>query len=126
MKKTLILLLAIILILPITIKAEINKKEIKVTDYYDISEFFTDQEINRVYSTKEKVAEIKNNELVLHKLGKTDLIYEDNENYKVIHLTVTEKGLGYNPKTSATSVFAVLLGAILITSLVTFKKKSYY
>ncbi len=126
MKKTLILILAIILIFPLTINAEVNKKEIKVTDYYDISEFFTDQEIGRVYSTKEKVAEVKDNELVLHRLGKTDLIYEDNDNYKVIHLTVTEKGLGYNPKTSATSVFAVILGAVLITSLITFKRKSYY
>ena len=61
MKKTLILLLAIILIFPLTIYAEERtKKEIKVSDNYDLSEFFSAKELNKVYSTKPSVADIKN------------------------------------------------------------------
>ncbi len=143
MRKTLILFLAIILIYPFTIYAysdhDNGKKEnydeqelsdesltktINIKDNYYLEEFFSTEEIKDIISTNPDVAEVKNTELVLHKVGKTDIVYEDDTNYKVIHLTVTKDSLDSNPKTTGTTVFAIILGVVLILSLVTLNRKT--
>ena len=96
---------------------------LKTTENYDLKTFFSQQEISHLFSTNPDIAEIKNNQLVLYKAGTTDIIYEDNTTYKVIHLRVTESALGKNPKTSNTSVFTIILGVLLIVVLIIEQRK---
>ena len=95
----------------------------EVNDTYDVSEFFNREEIKNVVSTNPEIAEIKKKELVVYKVGKTDLIDKDND--KVLHLIVTNGSIFRNPKTTATSIFAIIVGVSLITIL-TFSKKKYF
>lgn len=99
------------------------EKELKISDSFDITTFFTSEEINHAFSTKPAIADIKNGKLVLYRVGQTDIIFENDTTYKVIHLTVTQEALSGNPKTNSSSAFAVLLGSLLITALVIEKRK---
>ena len=137
MKRSLFLLLAIILVLPCIVFGKTISKissdaytyekditiEMEVNDTYDVSEFFNREEIKNVDSTNPEIAEIKKKELVVYKVGKTDLIDKDND--KVLHLIVTNGSIFRNPKTTATSIFAIIVGVSLITIL-TFSKKKYF
>ena len=145
MRKTLILFLAIILIYPFTIYAysdhdngkkenydeqelsnESINKTLNIKDNYYLEEYFSTEELKSVISSNTDVAEVKDNELILHKVGKTDIVFEDDSNYKVLHLTVTKDALDSNPKTTGTTVFAIILGVVLILSLITLNRKTDY
>ena len=99
------------------------EKELMLEDNYDVSTFFVGEEVTKVHSTDKSVAEIVDGKLVLYKVGTTDLIYEDDLTYKVIHLRVTNEMISNNPKTTRVSIFASLLGLALITALVIEKRK---
>ena len=99
------------------------EKEVEIQETYNVSTFFREEEISKVFSTKPEIAEIVNGELVLYRVGATDLIYEDDTTYKVIHLTVTQEALSGNPKTRNTAIFTILLGLLLITSMIALQKK---
>ena len=99
--------------------------ELEKTEGYDLKSFFTEQEIAKLFSLNPEIAEIKNNQLVLKKAGTTDIIYEDNTNYKVIHLRVLESLLEKNPKTNTTSVLTILLGTLLIISLLIEQRRKW-
>jgi len=137
MKRSLFLLLAIILVLPCVVYGKTISKissdaytydkditiEMEVNDTFDISEFFNREEIKNVVSTNPKIAEIKKKELVVYKVGETDLINKEND--KVLHLIITNGSIFRNPKTTATSLFAIILGVVLV-SVLTFSRKKFF
>lgn len=103
---------------------ESKSKTINIKDSYDVTEFFSTTELNTVFSTDPDIANIKNNKLELYKAGKTDIIYEDDFNYKVLHLTVTKDRIFSNPKTAANTIIAIVIGLTLIIVLSISKKKN--
>ena len=137
MKRSLFLLLAIILVLPCIVFGKTISKissdaytydknitvEMEINDTYDVSEFFNSEEIKEVISTNPKIAELKRNKLKVYKAGETDLVNENTN--KTIHLIITEGSIYRNPKTTATSVFAIIIGVILV-SVLTFSKKKFF
>ncbi len=107
----------------LTIENDSIEKTIKLDEAFNVSTFFREEEISKVFSTKPEIAEIVNGELVLYRVGTTDLIYEDDTTYKVIHLTVTQEALSGNPKTRNTMIFTIILGLTLIISMIAFQRK---
>ncbi len=102
-----------------------KEKKVMLMGSEKIDDFFTKTELNNIYSSDESVAIIKNGELVLYKVGNTDLIYEDDFTYKVVHLTVTNDSLSNNPKTGRATFFATILGIILLISMIVEGRKIY-
>lgn len=102
-------------------------KEIKLKDDYKLSAFFNEEELPNVFSTNKEVANIVNNELVLYKVGNTDLIYENDFNYKAIHLKVTDdllhnETIPKNPNTR-NNIILLLILCIMLLSIIPFRKK---
>lgn len=128
MKKNIIVLLTIFLLVPFMVQAkadyntEQNKNsiedEVKLGEEYDISFFFTTNEIKQLTSSNPNVADIKDNHLEIYKAGYTNIVYEDDTTYKVIHLAITDDEIIGNPKTARASIFATLLGLVLITAII--------
>ena len=128
MKKNIIVLLTIFLLVPFMVHAkadyntEQNKNSIEESvmlgEEYDLTDFFTTKEIKKLISSNPNVAEIKKNHLEIYKAGYTNIVYEDDTTYKVVHLTVTDEMVERNPKTARVSIFATLLGLVLITALI--------
>ena len=100
-----------------------QEKEVLITDKVNISDYFKETELASAFSTKPEIAEIKDGKLILYRVGTTDLIYEDDLTYKVIHLTVTDEALSGNPKTHSTLIFTIVLGLFLIVSMLAFEKR---
>jgi hypothetical protein len=99
----------------------LKEKELnlKLNEKYEIKEFFTDEEISKIVVTNPEVAGVSENGLILYKVGETDLIYEDDFNYKVIHLIVTEDML--NPNTN--DALFILIGIFAISFVVVYLLK---
>ena len=104
-----------------TLLGELKEKELnlKLNEKYEIKEFFTDEEISKIVVTNPEVAGVSENGLILYKVGETDLIYEDDFNYKVIHLIVTEDML--NPNTN--DALFILIGIFAISFVVVYLLK---
>lgn len=108
-------------------KLEINNQtksiKIKTNEQYNIKEFFSTTELRNVFSTNPKIADIKDNQLVLYRNGETDLIYENDETYKALHITVTKDSIISNPKTNNSLILNILLGILIITTLLVLPTK---
>lgn len=110
--------------LVITTKEE--NKELKKHEKLDLTTFYTKRELSQVFSSNPEVADIKDEELILYKVGETKLIYEDDFTYKAINLKVTEDDLNKNPntKTSLYIIVSFILLNIIIVYIVFNKKKN--
>lgn len=91
------------------VNKKITKKTLKINDEYDITSFFLEDELLNVFSTNPEVADIKDGKLVLYKVGKTDIIYENIDNYKALQLNVIDNYLPKNPKTHKNIIILLLV-----------------
>ena len=78
-----------------------------------VAGFFTEKELKQSFSTNSDVADVESDGVVLYKVGKTDLIYEDYTTYKVMHLTVEDSMIDNNPNTS-NNIILVLIGSVIV------------
>ena len=100
----------------LTITSSEKDKTLNIKETMDIQQYFTLEELRTSYSTNKEVADIVDNELKIYKVGKTDLVYENDLNYKVVHLTVVDKP-NKNPHTGTSAIIMVIVGLLLVFSI---------
>ena len=113
----------------VIIPNEIKKEtaQLYLGDTKVIEEYFSLDEINSIIITNPSIIEIKNGKIITKSVGETYLIYEDNDTYKEIKISIIEekKEINENPKTNMNIhiLLMIVSNILLLFSMLFFFKK---
>ena len=98
----------------LTINKSEKHKTLSLRSGGNVNDFFTNEELKKSFSTNTEIANIDNANLLLYRVGNTDIIYEDDIKYKVMHLRVKNDGLINNPKTGSSLIIILIVTCLCV------------